>query len=308
MSKLLYAGMRRYRKSIVFWLALLATIICGVLHGYNTKTTALNDTYIIAEFVIFSIMITWLVGREFDEGTFRNKVIAGHSKSKIYISELILGIAVCLAFFLIYAISFAAFNLYVFNIIPAIMLIKVFVSILLANVGIVVILTTISCLLTRRAIIAIVNILLVVVMMFCSYALDTSLREPEYYTEYDYEQVEIKDENGNVHSYEKPILESEHQVKNKMYLGGWKRSIAKNSYYFLPAGQVTNSVHLMEPYLGEERYNRLLELGYDKSDETSILSVNMREKELKIDFLYSSILLLIVPLAGLALFRKKDFK
>ena len=96
MKNLLRAGVRRYTYNIVFWLSIVFTIVVSVLSAKNTREFYFDDFYCILIFFAFAVLISWIVGRENDEGIFRNKVVSGHTKGQIYISELILGVGACL--------------------------------------------------------------------------------------------------------------------------------------------------------------------------------------------------------------------
>ena len=52
MSKLLYSGIRRYLKSIIFWLAVIATAAIAVDFGYWTRNNYIDDVYFLAEFIV----------------------------------------------------------------------------------------------------------------------------------------------------------------------------------------------------------------------------------------------------------------
>ena len=83
MMKLFRSGFRRYTKNIVFWICLCVSVIVGLLIGINIKDSGyIDDTYIIAEFFIFPILVSLLLGREYSDGAFRNKIVTGHSKGK----------------------------------------------------------------------------------------------------------------------------------------------------------------------------------------------------------------------------------
>ena len=92
MNRLLYAGIRRYAKSYLFWIAFALNIILAIVCGMNTRSFYLEDFYLIIQLSILAILFTFYVGRENDEGLFRNKIIVGHSKGSIYLSEIILGV------------------------------------------------------------------------------------------------------------------------------------------------------------------------------------------------------------------------
>ncbi len=310
MSKLLYAGVRRYIKSAVFWLALAATVIIAVLSGYQARQLSLDDLFIIAEFIVMAVLITWVVGREYDEGIFRNKLVSGHTKGTVFMSELILGTGACVLLFLIFAVIFAIFNGYIFSVVPANVLIRVFINFLLVNIGIAAILITISCLIPHRAIIAIVNILLVIGMMFVSYGLDDALRQPEYYTEYAHEYTEVTDEDGTVHMEESVIPGTERKIKNDSYLDGWRRTVAQTICDILPTGHVIDDMGLLNIYFGYDYYNNYPQLGltYETSESSKFSMTEEEDHMLNVNLIYAPAFILAVSLTGYAIFCRKDFK
>lgn len=60
MIKLLRAGVRRYLHSVVFWLASIVTVAVAVLCANGARNFYLEDFYIMIEFIIFAVMISWL--------------------------------------------------------------------------------------------------------------------------------------------------------------------------------------------------------------------------------------------------------
>ena len=96
MAKLLRAGIRRYLHSIIFWLAFIATAAIACICATEAKKYGVEDIYAVIGFLINAILIVMSVGREYSDGGFRNKVINGHTKGNIFISELILGVGAVL--------------------------------------------------------------------------------------------------------------------------------------------------------------------------------------------------------------------
>ena len=92
MIKLLRACVRRYTHNTIFWIAAVLTIGLGISIAHSARMTYYDDALVIAQMLIHAIMISWVVGKEFKEGIFRNKVIVGHSKGRIFLAELISGV------------------------------------------------------------------------------------------------------------------------------------------------------------------------------------------------------------------------
>ena len=108
MYKLLKAGFFRLRKDIIFWLFIFMTIgISGyTLYRYSFVDNVILDD-LVNEFVMFiglfiAIFVSIFVGKEYSEGIIRNKVIVGHSRISIYLSNLIISVIASILCELIY--------------------------------------------------------------------------------------------------------------------------------------------------------------------------------------------------------------
>lgn len=103
MSKLLSANFSRLRKSRVFWLCALATLLISVVMIYESAGTAaallergavrhLDDFYFeLAPYTgaIMAIFISLFLGTEYSDGTVRNKLVVGHTRTNIYLANLL---------------------------------------------------------------------------------------------------------------------------------------------------------------------------------------------------------------------------
>lgn len=308
MQNLLCAGIRRYTRNIVFWLAIIATVVAAVLCSVNTRQLYFDDFYCMVVFISLAVMISWLVGRENDEGIFRNKTVAGYTKGQIYISELILGVGTCLIMFLLFAGIFTAFNSYVFTKASLGACLGIFVDALLVNVLFAVILITISCLISKRAIVAIVNIILVLALIFATYSVQRIVEQDEYYTEWDYEETVITDEFGT-HVSSIPIEGSEHQVKNPNYIDGPVRTIAETIYNILPYGHITEYTYFTNDWFGYEYFDLFPEenLTWETSDKDLTLSKDA-VTEIVVNVVWSLAMNVVVCAIGYICFRKKELR
>lgn len=82
MIKLLRSEARRYFKNVLFWLGIAALLICGLYFGTLEN---LDVTYHLVVPIVMAVLISLIVGREYSDGGFRNKIISGHSKGKIFL-------------------------------------------------------------------------------------------------------------------------------------------------------------------------------------------------------------------------------
>ena len=110
MIKLLKAGFFRLKKDVIFWLFIFLTIgISGfTLFRYLSIEGAPLDK-ILNEFIMYiglfiAIFVSIFVGKEYGQGIIRNKIIVGHSRISVFLSNLIISIVVSLLCELIYLI------------------------------------------------------------------------------------------------------------------------------------------------------------------------------------------------------------
>lgn len=306
MSKLLRAGVRRYLHCFVFWLGIIATAVFGVVGGYNARHYYLEDFYIMLEFMVFAVVISWLVGREYGEGIFRNKVICGHTKGKIFLSELILGEGAAMVMFLLYAGIFAAFNGYVFGVIDTSILLRVFLDMFLVNLCYAALLVTISCLLPNRFAVMAVNILVVLGLCFAAYQIEGILAQEEFTVEYEWQ---YGGDTTDGKSYMTIVPGSEHQVENPNYVGGTPRDILTTVYSIIFYSRVVE-YRDMSMHGGWFHYEGRNGQS-DPSWEIDARGFELTEEEnadLSLNLLYSLGTLAVISTAGYLGFRKKELK
>ena len=102
MIKLLNANFFRLKKSITFWTLLLFMCLMGILfyinyNGINPSTceSCTNELgivffgYVPLNWLILPIFISIFFGAEYSDGTLKNKIINGHKRSNIYISNFL---------------------------------------------------------------------------------------------------------------------------------------------------------------------------------------------------------------------------
>lgn len=313
MTKLLRACIRRYTHNTIFWIAAVLTIGLGISIAHSTRMTYYDDALVIAQMLIHAVMISWVVGKEFKEGIFRNKVIVGHSKGSIYLSELICGVGIAFVLYFLCAVIFVAFNFYEVPLLPASLIIKIFVDYVLLNMCLAAIFVTISCLFSQQAIIAIVNIALVLVMTTASQRLYAQLSQPQYLERYETINSEWIDENGNIRYKEVKVEGSEYYVDNPTYVGGVKRDIYDTVYKLSPYGHIIEFVYFNMDWHGYEYFlnNPVDGMTGEETWELIIGDNEITDETIETfssHLMYSAILLIATSAVGYIGFRKKEFK
>ena len=313
MTKLLRACMRRYAHNSLFWISVILTLGIAVCVSFSARYTFYDDAMVSAQIVIHAIMISWVVGKEFKEGIFRNKAIVGHSKGSIFLAELISGVGIAFALYLLYAIIFVAVNFYEVPLLPASLVVKIFVDYVLLNMSLAAIFVTVSCLLSQQTMVVIVNISFVLLMIIGSQRLYAGLSQPQYYELYETKNSEWIDEDGTIRYREEKIEGSEYPVENPTYVGGIKRDIYETLYKLSPYGHVVEFVYFNMDWHGYDYFMNNPTDGMTGEETWELVisdNVITGETVEKFDanLIYSCILLVIVSGIGYMGFRRKELK
>lgn len=102
MRNLLSAGFSRLWKNKVFWLGFAAMFICSVLlmlnagrmqtanveYGYSYRLDDFYFNFAPVVGIVCAVFTGLFLGTEYSDGTIRNKLIIGHKRSAVYLSNL----------------------------------------------------------------------------------------------------------------------------------------------------------------------------------------------------------------------------
>lgn len=288
MYKLLNASFYRLRKNKIFLGLVILTIIIAVfmlvseylnnikyssVFGISSNTTdilLMKFINIIGFFI--AIFTSLFVGAEYSDGTIRNKIVAGHSRKNIYLSNLIVSIVVGLILEFIYLIIISIVAIPLLGSIQ--MTFSQLAVILLDIIMIIIVYSSIFnfiALICSNITISTVSSLLLILIMFVT---DMFLSPTANSTEYIQKNI-VMDEQGNV-TYE--------VVKNEDYPGKLVQTICKTISNFNPVSQA-------------------IEISGNK--------INMNEEDfnnMKVYPLYSLGLIIIITAIGIYLFNIKELK
>ncbi len=298
MSKLLRAGFRRYTHSLLFWFGVAVSVGAGIFGGsFANSWYYLDDTYYMVSLLTYAVVISLLIGREFSDGIFRNKIIAGHSKGNIFLSETILALCAMAVMFTLCALCIVLFVTDIFSVIPFWIIALIYVGIFIITIVFVSLFVLVSCCISNKAIAGIVNILLVLALILGGYQLESMLNQPEIYEGY---QMSL-DENGE-------MVKTEYTFENPNYIRGTLRDVLGVISDISPFNQYCSYESIFSdmpsfPELTEEEYKFYEEFksgAYVPSEETV--------KALTTLPFYQLALIVILLGSGYIIFRKKDFK
>ena len=243
MSKLLYAGFVRLWHDTCFWVILLVMAAIAVIlpvssyhsmqymrqfsdYVYEIPLENSFTSYIPLMVIFSAAFCSLFIGTEYSDGTIRNKIIIGHRRADIYLSNLI----VCFVAECIICLVFIVADLCVG--IPLLGFFRCGLGMILGYTGcafvlcaaVTAIYTLIAMLSQNKAVAAVICILGIVFMIFAGAYINTRIAEPEVYDAYTY-----IDSAGN-------IEESEAMI-NPNYISGTERVVYEFINEFLPGNQ-----------------------------------------------------------------------
>lgn len=241
MNKLLSSHFTRMWKSKTLLSCMAGMMLfAGAMLLIIYKQTKLGETRLqLNELPIFvftiviggflAAFVSLFLGTEYSDGTMRNKLIVGHRKSSLYLSNLLISFVAGLIFALIYIVivmvgsilvltSFEAdWNMIALPLTSSVLLIMVYASIY----------TMMSMLFQNKAAVAVTTLIAFFVMLIMATQLQSRLNAEEFYL------VDTLTSAG------KYVQKS---VANPNYPRGTERAIYQFLYDFLPTGQANQIV------------------------------------------------------------------
>lgn len=236
MRNLLSANLNRLRKAKIFWLctvAMLCFTVAFMLLGVRlARIENLDrdlDYYyfrLLPYFGFFlSVFTALFLGTEYSDGTVRNKLIIGHTRSEIYLANLLTCFVGSFAVFLAWAVGglvgIPYFGLWSVGISGYFRYLAVGLFTVLALTAI---LTVIAQMIANKAYNAVVSILAAIFLLLLASFLYNALCEPET----------IMD--GVTITAEGDVLFGD-IIENPAYIGGALRTVYETMLQILPTGQ-----------------------------------------------------------------------
>lgn len=251
MRNLLSANFARLKKSKIFWLEMAVMFLWAALMlvaAYQSLKLYPEDEVNLSQFLFghlpavggFSaVFFSLFLGTEYSDGTMRNKVIAGHSRWKIYLSNVIVGsvagVLVNLAWMA--AIVVVGIPLLGWSPVKASDFFTFFGIGILMTLAYGAIFGVVSMLVSGKANQAVIAMVLFWAILFLGSYCENRLNEPEMYRE------------GPVLSVVdgKPVVDTNAEpVMNPDYVSGNKRKVMEFVRDVLPSGQGIVISHLEE--------------------------------------------------------------
>lgn len=292
MKSLLRADLIRCLKSRVWWISVVLSVLLGIFSANNAFSSFSIDTvFTMIPFILCVIFISLFLGEEFRAGAIRNKIVTGYRKGTVFLSALIVCMAACACLFCLFMGTFCVLSYRLFQGIPASVSWNITFGFLLATLAMAGICTVIAMFVSKKAAVAVVDLLLIFVMYFSADAILTALEQPEYF-----EPLRVAVYNQETGALE--FVSMGEREYNERYIGGTKRKIYQLASDVLPLGQAVEYCSIIEEYT---RF----------SDEDVVLFVELTDgqtRAVETHPYYSIGLTALLTLGGWLLFQRKDIK
>ena len=197
MIKLLHAGFTRLKQDKLFWGLTVAIIGFALIMLYNAYSDMLEyggnvsvDGYFfnVGMLIGFAIAIfaSVYLGNEYSNGTLRNKIVMGHNRIKIYLSNLIIVSVISVFWVLLFDFITACIGIPLFGNIQMDIgkFLLLFVIVLLFSIAFASIFTFIAMVCSNKTATSIICLVTVFAMMFGSTMLFNLLSTPPTTVEY----------------------------------------------------------------------------------------------------------------------------
>lgn len=304
MANLLAAELHRIRRDPVSWLLAAAAVISGLLFGLSGRT---DDTYVFPLFIVQAVFISLSLGREYNDGTLRNKIIAGKTKTAIFLSKLLVSLGASLVFTVLFLLPFVPLAHRALSGIPGDALFWMTLDFFLLNLVWAALFTLISSLISAKGVAGILNLVLIFALIVSAYELDHvvgqpaelpwELSEPVPLSQEELEQLKAGtlskpffqefDENGEVSYWTYSVTEG--TIPNPKYVREPWNGLLRALRAVLPSGPVNDVMGC----LGRGYHDT-----WEEADAPPVRSYP----------LYSLAGLLMLSALGLVTFRKKEIR
>ena len=303
MMRLIKARLLKYFNSPFLLIALLCCFISGTIQGihmFRSIKTLLEiepDAAMLSSFMSddFFKIVSWVVivlvsldtGREFSDGTIRNKMYIGHSKTAVYFSEMISGSVIAVIAYISFMLPVLIGGNYFFLTLSPINCFLLLLELLLFFLVWCFFSVTVTMLIANRAFGVVTAFS---VMLFFAVA-NSNLRGYYYNTEPSQitaTMIELS-EDGEPYQVEK-------MIQNHWYIEGIPKVLV-------------NIEHEVDPF--SRSYDVCIYScihNQEKADAEDLEWQSVQDRQVKYDSLVLLVTSLILILGGCVLFRKKDLK
>jgi len=246
MGNLLRLNFSRLWKDKIFWLCMGGMLLYSVVYMLNASRKAISpvtgEVYTLEHYYFmflayvgffFAVVTSMFLGTEYSDGTIRNKLIVGHTRTNVYLTNLIVifvaSLLIMCVWFVGALVGIPALGFFTFS---PVKLAGYFLICVLLVAAYSAINTFIAMLSSSKTITVLVSLGLNIGLLLCASMLYNALEAPET----------INTMSGiSISGMEAPVGET---VANPSYIGGILRLIFNLLLDILPTGQSVNLAFL----------------------------------------------------------------
>lgn len=246
MTKLLRAGFARMFKSKLFFVLTAASAGIGLLIRIYICISEVKQEvdlsldsafFAIAPLLgmIMAIFCSLFIGTEYSDGTIRNKLVVGHARSTVYLSNLILCTTAGFIFTLIYflvslVVGIPLSGFFEAKVVSVLLMVGLTLMMCFAYTAIFVLMAMGN---QNKTLVAVTTLLLAFLLFFAAAFIYSGLSEPEFYSAYSIT--------------ENDVTIQEEMRANPNFLQGTKRAVYEFLFDFLPGCQSTRIGQIHSP-------------------------------------------------------------
>ena len=253
MSKLLSSNFSRLWKNKIFWLCMGGMLVYAVVYmlsaGQKTFSSLTGEVYTLEHYYFqfllyvgffFAVVSSMFLGTDYSDGTMRNKLIVGHTRTNVYLANLIVtfvaGLLIMCVWFIGALVGVPTLGFFTFT---PVNLVGYFVFCILLVAAYSAINTFIAMLSSNKTTTVLISLALAFGLLLCASTIYNALEAPET----------INSMAGiSISGVAAPVGEA---VPNPSYIGGTMRAIFQILLNVLPTGQSVNVAFLKveQPYI-----------------------------------------------------------
>lgn len=307
MLRLIRANLIRYFKSPLLFGAMLCSLILGIIHGikawhsihfdldyYNHYMNdvwmpcPMSDIWLKTTVWVLIVLVSLEIGREFSDGTIRNKLYIGYTKRAIYLAETVTSFAVTLCIFLAAMIPTVIGGSSFFFTIPTAVLFRLLGELFLFFLVWSVISAALTMVIANRA----VGVVAVFSIMLFLATLNVNLKE--YYYNTAPAELTVTDIE---HTAEGAPYAVERTVGNHWYLEGLPKKLVEIEHEINPFSRLYNACNYA--YLHHP----------ENEDREDVFEIQlMIDRRITADSFVLVITGILAAIGGLVLFQRSDLK
>lgn len=298
MLDLMKARLVKYFRSPLFYIAAIVSLVSGINGGayctyFKDEVGAVincptDDMWMLTAIWAVIVLVSMCAGREFSDGTIRNKIAVGHTKTIVFTAEIIVAAIMTGILYLLNIVPTAIGGWYFISGIPTFSAVKWFINIFLTFELMSIFAVAITYLLAKRA----VGVVLAFALHFALYIM-VGFTEGYYYN-----IGEPKTSTHTVYTmYDDGTIEGiEQEFENNYYIEGFPKTLV----------QIEHTINPMYGLVDSVSYGYILD--DSNVDDNTVREGKRRSQLLNFNIFKMLGYCIIVTGIGTYLFRKKDLK